>query len=306
VLVQSMTGFGRGTAEHAGVRATVDVRSVNHRFVDLKLRMQVTPALEEAIASRVRGAVERGAITISLRVDRLSALSGGSAARSGGAGPFDRPRGTGAIRIDAARAAHDELSALANELGIAGPDLALVLAQPGVVVNAEAETDQLDATIVKALDAALRQLREMREVEGRALAIELGARLDELARLRGAIDGLAASVPEQLQKRLHERLARLLGDATIDPARLAQEVALLAERADVTEELVRLGSHLEQARALIAGTAASGRRLDFLVQEIGRELNTVGSKSQHAEITTAVVEAKAILEKLREQVQNVE
>ncbi|HEY3804510.1 MAG TPA: YicC/YloC family endoribonuclease [Kofleriaceae bacterium] len=285
-----MTGFGRGTAEQAGVRATIDVRSVNHRFVDLKLRMQVAPALEEAIATRVRGAVERGAITVSLRVDH----------------PVDRQRGTGAIRLDAARAAHAELSALASELGIAGPDLALVLAQPGVVAAADAEADQLDAAILAALAAALRQLREMREVEGRVLAIELNTRLDALARLRGAIDGHAASVPEQLHSRLHERLRRLLGDAVIDPARLAQEVALLAERADVTEELVRLGSHLEQARALIAGASASGRRLDFLVQEIGRELNTIGSKSQHAEISAAVVEAKAILEKVREQVQNVE
>ncbi|HEY1812348.1 MAG TPA: YicC/YloC family endoribonuclease [Kofleriaceae bacterium] len=285
-----MTGFGRGTAEQAGVRATIDVRSVNHRFVDLKLRMQVAPALEEAIATRVRGAVERGAITVSLRVDH----------------PVDRHRGTGAIRLDAARAAYDELSALASELGIAGPDLALVLARPGVVAAADADTDQLDAAIIAALDAALRQLREMREVEGRVLAIELNARLDTLARLRGAIDGHAASVPEQLQKRLHERLVRLLGDTAIDPGRLAQEVALLAERADVTEELVRLGSHLEQARALISGASASGRRLDFLVQEIGRELNTIGSKSQHAEISAAVVEAKAILEKVREQVQNVE
>jgi uncharacterized protein (TIGR00255 family) len=282
-----MTGFGRGVAEHGGVRATVDVRSVNHRYVDLKLRVQVAPALEEAITARVKGAIERGAITVSLHLDR--------------------PRTSGVIRLDAARAVHAELSALAHELGIAGPDLALVLAQPGVIAASDVEADQPDPAILTALDAALRQLAEMRATEGRALAAELGQRLDELAARRAAIESLAAAIPEQLQRRLHERLRRLLGDdAPVDPARVAQEIALLAERADVTEELMRLGSHLEQARALVAGTAASGRRLDFLVQEIGRELNTIGSKSQHAEITAAIVEAKAILEKLREQVQNVE
>ena len=283
-----MTGFGRGVAEHGGVRATVDVRSVNHRYVDLKLRVQVAPALEEAIAARIKGSIERGAITVSLHLDR--------------------PRVAGIIQLDAARAVHAELSALAHELGIAGPDLALVLAQPGVVAAADVEVEHPDPAILAALDAALRQLVEMRGTEGRALAAELGQRLDELAARRAAIESLANSVPEQLQRRLHDRLRRLLGEdaPAVDPARVAQEVALLAERADVTEELVRLGSHLEQARALIAGTGASGRRLDFLVQEIGRELNTIGSKSQHAEITAAIVEAKAILEKLREQVQNVE
>lgn len=279
-----MTGFGRGVADHAGVRATVDVRSVNHRFVDLKLRAQVSPALEDAIAAKVKAAVERGAITVSIHLDK--------------------PRVAGVIRIDTARAVHAELLALAHELEIAEPDLALVLAQPGVV--APPEIAEPDVAVLAALDAALVQLAEMRVSEGRALATELATRTGELAGLRGKIDTIAARVPEQLHKRLHERLRRLLADDVVDPQRVAQEVALLAERADITEELVRLSSHLDQARALIGGTAAAGRRLEFLVQEIGRELNTIGSKSQDAEITSYVVEAKAILEKLREQVQNVE
>jgi uncharacterized protein (TIGR00255 family) len=268
------------------VRATVDVRSVNHRFIDLKLRAQVSPALEDAIAAKIKATVERGAITVSLHLDK--------------------PRGASAIRIDVARAAHAELVALAHELEIAEPDLALVLAQPGVIAAQDA--GEPDAAVMAALEAALAQLAEMRASEGRALATELGTRLDELAQLRAKIDAIAGHVPEQLQKRLHERLRRLLGDdsASVDATRIAQEVALLAERADVTEELVRLGSHLEQARVLVGGRAAAGRRLEFLVQEIGRELNTIGSKSQDAEITSHVVEAKAILEKLREQVQNVE
>ena len=297
-----MTGFGRGVAEAARARATIDVRAVNHRFLDLKLRgAPVAPATEEAIGSRVRGSIERGAVTVAIHL-----------VREGGAG----------IRIDhaAAKVAHEALTELARTLGIAGPELGLVLAQPGVVVISDDERPD-DAIVLTALEAALAQLDQMRLTEGAALAKELSARLDELGKIQAAVAERAAAVPDQVQRRLHDRLRRMIdGDdptrpvprgkagepGWLDPARLAQEVALLAERADVTEELVRLASHLEQARALIAGKAAAGRRLDFLVQEIGRELNTIGSKSSVAEISTAVVEAKAVLEKVREQVQNVE
>jgi uncharacterized protein (TIGR00255 family) len=290
-----MTGFGRGVAEHEGLRATVDVRSVNHRFLDLKLRgAQVAPAVEEAIATRVRAAIERGAVSVSMHV-----------ARDGG---------TASMTIDhtAAQRAHAELSALAQKLNIVGPDLALVLAQPGVLVARESEDDEahIAAQVAIALDAALAQLDTMRRTEGTALAAELRARFGELAQLRTKIAELAAGLPQQLTKRLQERVKRLVDDADIDPAlgpaRMAQEIALLADRSDVTEELVRLASHLDQATALISGAGAVGRRLDFLVQEIGRELNTIGSKSSLTEISAAVVDAKATLEKVREQVQNVE
>jgi uncharacterized protein (TIGR00255 family) len=284
-----MTGFGRGVAEHAGTRATVDIRAVNHRFLDLKLRGALAPAIEEAIATRVRTALERGAISVTVHVARGEPAS---------------------ARIDtaAARTAHDALAALARALGTASPDLALVLAQPGVVVSGDDDRERDEPAILSALDVALAQLATMRAAEGEALARELLARLDDLARVRATLDHLAAVVPGQIDRRLHDRLRKLLGGdaAAVDPQRLAQEVAVLADRADVTEELVRLASHLEQARALVTGTAPAGRRLDFLAQEIGRELNTIGSKSASAEITSAVVEGKAVLEKLREQVQNVE
>jgi uncharacterized protein (TIGR00255 family) len=283
-----MTGYGRGVAEQDGRRATIEVRSVNHRFLDLKLRgTPVPPALEEQIAARVRAAIERGAVTVSVHV----VAPGEAAAR---------------IDPDAARRAYDMLSALAIRLGVGPPDLALVLAQPGVVVAAEPAGDDPDPRALAALDAALAQLDRMRTTEGGALATELRARLDELAALRGTIAGLAAGIPAQLARRLAERVRRLVEDAELDPGRLAQEAAVLADRADVTEELVRLASHVDQARALIEAPGAVGRRLDFLVQEIGRELNTIGSKSASAEISAAVVDAKAVLEKVREQAQNVE
>lgn len=284
-----MTGYGRGVAEQGGRRATVDVRAVNHRFLDLKLRgLPIAPALEEQVAARVRAALDRGAVAVSIHV-----ASPGAAA---------------AARIDpaAARRAHEALAELARQLGVPPPDLALVLAQPGVVGSGDDADDEVELPVLPALDAALAQLERMRAAEGLALAAELRARFDELTAQRAAIAALAAAQPAQLARRLAERARRLLDDAEVDPARLAQEVALLADRADVTEELVRLASHVEQARALLDAPGAVGRRLDFLVQEMGRELNTIGSKSAAAEISALVVDAKAVLEKVREQVQNVE
>ncbi|MBX3158664.1 MAG: YicC family protein [Deltaproteobacteria bacterium] len=293
--MRSMTGYGRGVAAAGGTRATVDVRAVNHRFLDLKLRgALLSPSLEEAVSNRVRAALERGSVAVSVHLAR----------EQGGSG----------MRIDAGAAerAYHQLAELAARLALGKPDLALVLAQPGVVVVDEDRGDDSEPPVLEALDGALAQLAAMRDTEGRALAAELTARLDELAALRTTVAALAGAVPGRLAARHHERLRRLLDDAELqraDPARLAQEVALLADRADVTEELVRLASHLDQVRALIAtpkDKGAVGRRLDFLVQEIGRELNTIGSKSAVAEISTAVVEGKAVLEKVREQVQNVE
>jgi uncharacterized protein (TIGR00255 family) len=291
--MRSMTGYGRGVVEQGDARATVDVRAVNHRFLDLKLRGAPIPAaIEDAIASRVRGAIERGAVAVSVSVN----LVRGSA-----------PAG---VRIDgdAAARVHRVLADLAVRLAIPGPDLALVLAQPGVVTT----DDKLDddgaaaAATLGALDAALVQLNQMRAAEGAALAAELHARLDELVATRTQLAGLAAGVPQLALRRLHDRVKRLIDEVGLDDARIALEVALHADRADITEELVRLASHLDQARLLVGGAGAVGRRLDFLVQEIGRELNTIGSKATTAEITTAIVGAKSTLEKVREQVQNVE
>jgi uncharacterized protein (TIGR00255 family) len=290
-----MTGFGRGVAEQGApgrtLTATVDLRSVNHRFLDLKLRATLGPALEDQLGAKIRASIERGSIAVTVHVVRQATRAS-------------------ALRVDeaAAHLAYATLHQLATGLGLAPPDLALVLAQPGVVLarGEEPDAEAPDAAVLAALELALAGLHDMRATEGRALERELVARIDELSALRASIEGHAAGVTEHLHKKLLERLARLVGETGVDPARLAQEVALLAERADLTEELVRLASHLEQARAIIAAPAAAGRKLDFLVQEIGRELNTIGSKAQRTEISSSIVEAKSVLEKLREQVQNVE
>lgn len=288
--MRSMTGFGRGVVERDGEHVAVEARSVNHRFLDIKLRGPISPAMEDQVMAKIRASIERGSVTVWVK---LASRGGANGSR------IDR---------EAARRSHAALVDLAAVLGVPGPDLALVLAQPGVVVASEG--DDRDAIvapfILEAVDLAVDQLQQSRVAEGRALERELTSRLDELARHRDAMDGLASGLAETYQRRLSERLARLVGDTTIDAGRLAQEVALLADRTDIAEELVRLKSHIEQTRVAIAGSKPSGRALDFFAQELGRELNTIGAKSQLAEISTAVILAKSTLEKFREQVQNVE
>jgi uncharacterized protein (TIGR00255 family) len=290
--MRSMTGHGRGVAEKTGRRATVEIRSVNHRFFDLKLRTgPLDPTLEERVVGGVRKKCERGSFTISVRDEGLGNAAG--------------------ARVDLALATGiaAALEELRHKLNLAGQvPLELVAAQPGVLQVGEPGGDP--EVVAAALELAVDELVRMRKREGETLAKDMRARL---ARLRGFAEdvaSLAASAPEEHRRRLSERIQRLLaatpGAPPVDEARLAQEVALLADRVDVTEELVRLRSHLEQADALIAEDAPVGRRLDFLVQELGREINTIGSKSQAAEIARRVVEAKAELEKIREQVQNVE
>jgi uncharacterized protein (TIGR00255 family) len=297
-----MTGYGRGAAERGGRRATVEIRAVNHRFLDIKLRgAAVDGGTEEQLAARIRETVDRGAIAATIHLER---------------------RGPAAVRYDAdaAKAAHAALAQLAHDLGTPPPDLALIVAQPGVIVAALDEDDSaVTEAVIAAGDDALAALIAMRATEGAALARDLGTRLDAIA---SHITGIAArgqAQPIDARRRLDERLRRLLHDADpgreIDPQRVAQEIAILADKLDVTEELVRAQSHLAQMRALIAAPATPatkqdkggiGRRLDFLVQELGRELNTMGAKSAAPEIIDLVVRSKAELEKVREQVQNVE
>jgi uncharacterized protein (TIGR00255 family) len=291
-----MTGYGRGMAEREGRQAMVEIRSVNHRFLDLKLRgAPLSPPVEEQVSAAVRAACVRGAITVVVRLDSQGAVA----------------------RVDQAAAArvHAELTELSRALGLDQPvTLELLCAQPGVLVSREDEADSamVAACVRQAVDQALSSLIRMREAEGKALAQDLDLRLGRLADLVEHIAALAQAAPEQARRRLEDHLGRLLqkSQISVEGQRLAQEVALLAERLDVTEELVRLRSHIQHVQALMAEAFATrtavGRRLDFLVQELGREVNTVGSKSQSAEIARTVIEAKAELEKIREQVQNIE
>jgi len=304
--MRSMTGYGQGSASGERHQVSVSLRSVNGRFLDLVVRLDESyRALESPLRALLEGQLRRGRVEVNVDVRPLQAL------------PARVTIQTGVVEA-LHRAWHD----LADR-GLVASELTLgdLLRLPEVV-SIQLETDQMgDAEQGLALAAAhtaLLQLVEAREQEGEQLARILGERLAELVRAAAKLRARAPAVREDLRTSLERRLQELLTrpghsghpaqpDArAVDDVRLAQEVALLVERGDVTEELDRLDAHLAHFGELLATDGSLGKRLDFLSQEILRELNTVGSKCRDAEMARTVLDAKVLCEQLREQVQNVE
>jgi len=298
MALASMTGFGRARgALSARFAASVVIRSVNHRYLDVQVRTNLreeTPELETAVRSVVSESIERGRVTAQLTLERT------------------QPAATTVV-VDgrAVTSALAQLRRLEEEQG--GPqtvELRDVLTLPGLVTVTGAET-LLEADELEALESVVREASR----QYLAMRLEEGARLrgqldGELERLSAFLDGLEpglVDIRERLLQRLTERLERLVGsEMAVDPERLVQEAAILADRADVSEEVVRLRSHLAAFADRLAKGGAVGRTLDFLCQEIHRELNTLGSKCREVGLAEQVVEAKTATERLREQVQNLE
>jgi uncharacterized protein (TIGR00255 family) len=291
-MIRSMTGFGAGHGAAGGEALDVEARSVNHKFCEVKVRLpRELAALEHDAVKQVRERLARGGVDVTVR-------------RAGTTGTLV-PR----VDLELAAAYARAFEELRARLGLAGAvGLADVAAAEGVLRLEERalDTDAAREALRAALDAALDGLVAMRAREGEALARDLEVRLAAVEALVARAAELVPRSVDHLKARLAERVEELTRGVPLDPARLAQEVALLADRTDVTEEVTRLGSHLAQARALLRSGEPTGRKLDFLVQEMHREVNTIGSKSQSAEIAAIVVSAKAEVERMREQVQNVE
>lgn len=289
--MRSMTGFGMGEASLRQGRVTAEVRSLNHRFLEIRIRLP--PELVDHtffVEQLCRERLGRGRYDVSVRIDSVALA------------PIELDLGRARSLFGALGKLRDELSPGA-EL-----PLSLLAAVPGLLVGASTvDGEAAREALAASLGAALQQLEQMREAEGGSLAAELRARLTELQRLVGTLREQAPAIVLGQEKRLAERLARLLGGSdAVDPSRLAMEVALLADRCDITEELVRLSSHFEQFEELTAAPGPSGRKLDFLLQEMAREANTIGAKCQDASLSHLVVSLKAEIERLREQVQNIE
>lgn len=288
-----MTGFGAGSARAGGEEVTVEVRAVNAKFCEVKVRLpREFASLEPAVVRRVKERLARGGIEVSIR-------------RGAGAGGPSWPRVDGEL---AARYL-ERFRELQERLGLPGSvELGQILAAEGVVGLEERPPDleAAEEAVGEALDGALDSLVAMREREGASLRADIVQRLETLSSL---VDRLAAAAPDAVtayRDRLARRVQELADEVAVDPQRLALEVAIFADRSDITEELTRLRSHLDQLRGLLDSREPVGRRLDFLVQEANREVNTSGSKSQWAEAAATVVEMKAELERIREQIQNVE
>ena len=290
--MRSMTGFGQGVCQVGGRRLVVEIRSVNHRFFDLKLRLPWSDAaMEASLTAALRRAVERGALVVQVRDE---------------AGPLAAPAVS--VNLPLARQYYAAFERLRADLGLTEPVSLSLLAQLRDVVTVgegELQGPALYQALAPGVEEALRGLDEMRRQEGAAVAEDLRGHCSRLARLADEVAVLAAESPAQMRARLEERVTRL-GLSQLDPDRMTHEIALLADRIDISEEIQRLRSHLRELERMLAHDGAIGRKLDFLLQEAAREVNTMAAKAQAGAVSALAVEAKAELEKMREQAQNVE
>jgi uncharacterized protein (TIGR00255 family) len=296
--LRSMTGYAQAHALENGWSLRVSLRSVNHRFLDLHLRVpEGFEPLEPAMRKIVRERLRRGHVDLTVQYE----MAGPSAV---------------GVNQEVAAAYMRAVKELREKFAMhSEPDIAGILRLPGVigapVASIENEMERLEAAITKCLSDALDKLDKMREQEAGHLREEMAARLTAMRNLVARMEKLAERVRPAFAKRLETRLKELLGENPMDPARLAQEAAIAAERSDVAEELARLRSHVQQFEALLAGASDVGKKMDFLLQEMQREANTTlsktpGSEAEGLEMTQIGLELKSEIEKLREQVQNIE
>lgn len=288
-----MTGYGRGEASANDLTVVVELKSVNNRFRDINLRSpREYLALEPRINALLKDPFSRGRIDAYVR----------------------RTVGSTRQRVIADADLANEYAVVINEvaqqmLGFVAREVpfTFILSQPGVMTITEPQVDvTLEWDVVEiAVQAAIADLLQMRESEGQAIQREFTKMLDELRTVVGEVEAASKGINERLQQKLQRRVARLVGEG-VDPLRVAQEVALLADKADVAEEIQRLRSHCDQFIDTLGGEEPAGRRLDFLLQEMNREVNTIGSKAVEQPVSQRVVVMKSVLERMREQSANVE
>jgi uncharacterized protein (TIGR00255 family) len=293
--MKSMTGFGKGAASGDGFAVTAEIKTVNNRYLDVHLRVgQELASLEIEIRKRIGARLSRGRVDLSINLDRTGSVA---------TYEINEPFIAGYV---------DVLRDIQRLFNLAGEiDVNVIARLPGALTSARNDlTGDLTNAIETAIDQALDQLEQMRKAEGAALAAEMRSRLQKIETavplIEAAAGGLTEAYQQRLQKRISELMARTGQAIELDPGRLAQEVAYLADRSDISEELARLKIHVEQFYLTIDSESEVGKRLDFLLQELNREANTVLSKSTDVLIKEAALAIKAEVEKLREQVQNVE
>ncbi|MFY9823598.1 MAG: YicC/YloC family endoribonuclease [Thermoanaerobaculia bacterium] len=292
--MRSMTGYGEASGENARHGVTVSLRAVNHRFLDLQLRLgEDLRGSEAALRDLIGKEVTRGRLETRVEVRSVA-----------------ERKATVEVHMGVIREAHTAIHQLVEaglvERGLAAGDLLRLPEAFRVELESEEWGEEDGELLLRVARDAMAQLVASREREGASLIAVMEEKLQGIGEAVDRLDALRGSVREEIAAALRRRLAELLGAHALDEARLAQEVALLVDRSDVSEEIDRLRSHLEHFRGVTRETAAGGKRLDFLTQEIFRELNTLGAKCRNAEMTRSVLDAKVLCEQIREQVQNVE
>ena len=294
-MIKSMTGFGRGEYTDEKRSIACEIKSVNHRYCEITVKMpRRFQFAEEKIKAQVKAVAPRGKIDVSIMVDEHS---------------FDSTDVS--LNLDAARAYYESLTALKNEFpGLEGSvTLSMLASMPEVLKTKPADEDEelVLSELGNAVAAALEKYDAMKVVEGAKLVEDITARGQLIFDTVSGIEEYAPEVAKQYAVKMKERIQELLGDeASIPEERVMLEAAVFADKSNITEEIVRLKSHCAQLKAICGGEEAAGKKLDFLVQEMNRESNTIGSKANDINITDKVLLLKAEIEKIREQVQNLE
>ena len=292
-MIKSMTGYGKADTTSETGRIIVEIRSVNHRYGEISIKIPRTlMPFENEVRKCVAGSLKRGKIEVFIQ------LGGGGCATS-----------LPVLNMQLAKAYHELFTRMKESLGLHEPvTLNLIASQKEVLGLGESggPAEILQHELLAAVRDAVDNLDAMRWREGKALMEDLVGRRESLSTLIAQVAERAPQVVIDATKRLKERVEQLAGESGVDEGRLAQEIAFMADRNDITEELVRFGSHLRQFDETLLLDEPVGRKLDFLLQELNREVNTIGSKANDAEITCCVVQLKAELEKIREQIQNIE
>jgi len=293
MVLQSMTAFGRGEAMADGYRFTVELRTLNHRFCDIRIKLpRKYTDFEEEIKRKLSSQFSRGRIEVNVVADEA----------------LDKVQHL-TVDSELAETYKRLLLDLQNKLGLeASLSLDTLLHFRDIFIFEEDEEGRAQAwkVLEAALDQSVEQCIQMRKEEGSAIETDFTERLNQLETLSGEVESRTPIVVLEVRDRLQKRIEELLGQGELDESRLAQEVAILAEKSDITEEVIRLKSHIQQFRALLKASGPRGRQLEFLLQEMHREINTIGSKANDVEIANKVIQIKTELERLREQVQNIE
>jgi len=294
-MIRSMTGFGKAEIVCGGKKVAVEMKSLNHRYLEVSLRSPTVLApFEIEIKKKIGEQCSRGRIEVGIRIDN---------------GEEGEQEGQLALNMPRLRAYHALLTQLREELGLPDPvTLRMMTGFRDAFVLREADAAEVLTwdILEKVLQEAMETLTRMREIEGEALKKDLIQRVDVVKEALAGVGLRAPAVVLDYRRRLSERIRELTYGMAVDEARLCQEVAIMAEKSDITEEIVRLESHMEQFVDLLEKGDSIGRKVDFLLQEMNREANTIGSKSGDGEIARLVIEIKSELSKIREQVQNIE
>lgn len=292
-MIKSMTGFGRGHEVLNGRDITVEIRAVNHRYYEFSCRIPRSMGfIEEKLKTLLNGKISRGKVEVSVLISNT-----------------DAPDEKVSINREVVRDYITALRSVKEELSL-NDDLSLshVMRIPDAftVIKEETDEEQLWSDIKTVAEQALERFISMREAEGDRMKADLLARLDTIEGWVGIVEQRSPIIVEEYRKRLFDRMTEVLNGANVDESRILLEAGIFSEKTAVDEETVRLRSHIAQFRTMLDGEEPVGRKLDFLVQEMNRETNTIGSKVQDIEVTRLVVDQKSEIEKIREQIQNIE